>query len=44
LCHALGACTNFKPVHRRLLKMTLEQLQLLEQQIVQLDQDLATLL
>jgi transposase len=44
LCDALGACTELKPVYRRLLKMTLEQLQLLEQQIGQLDQELATLL
>ena len=44
LCDALGACTELKPVYRRLLKMTLEQLHLLEQQIGQLDQELATLL
>ena len=44
LCDALGACTELKPVYRRLLKMTLEQLQFLEQQIGQLDQELATLL
>ena len=44
LCDALGACTELKPVYRRLLKMALEQLQLLEQQIGQLDQELATLL
>src|SRR4029077_5580387 len=31
LCDALGACTELDPVYRRLLKMTLEQLQLLEQ-------------
>ena len=36
LCDALGACTDFKPVYRRLLKMALEQLQFLEQQIGQL--------
>jgi transposase len=41
---ALGACTDLKPVYRRLLKMVLEQLQFLEQQIGQLDQELATLL
>jgi transposase len=41
---ALGAYTDLKPVYRRLLKMALEQLQLLEQQIAQLDQELATLL
>jgi transposase len=44
LCDALGACTDLKPVYRRLLKMALEQLQFLEQQIGQLDQELATLL
>src|SRR5262249_13821345 len=33
-----------KPLYRRLLKMALEQLQILEQQISQLDQELATLL
>ena len=41
LCDALGACTDLKPVYRRLLKMALEQLQFLEQQIGQLDQELA---
>ncbi len=41
---ALGACTDLKPVYRRLLKMALEQLQILEQQISQLDQEMATLL
>src|SRR5438876_1924846 len=44
LCDALGACRELKPVYRRLLKMTLEHLQILEQQIGQLDQELATLL
>ena len=44
LCDALGACTDLKPVYRRLLKMALEQLQFLEQQIGQLDQELAILL
>jgi transposase len=44
LCDALGACADLKPVYRQLLKMTLEQLQFLEQQIIQLDQELATLL
>ncbi len=38
LCDALGACTELNPVHRRLLKIALEQLQFLEQQIGQLDQ------
>jgi transposase len=42
LCDALGACTDLKPVYRRLLKMALEQLQFLEQQIGQLDQEMAS--
>src|SRR6267143_1574675 len=41
---AHGACTDLKPVYRRLLKMVLEQLQFLEQQIGQLDQEMASLL
>jgi transposase len=44
LCDALGACTDLKPVYRRLLKMALEQLQFLEQQISQLDREIASLL
>ncbi len=44
LCDALGECTDLKPVYRRLLKMALEQLQFLEQQIGQLDQEMAALL
>jgi len=44
LCDALGACTELNPVYRRLLKMTLEELQLLDQQIVQLEQEIASLL
>src|SRR5947207_2754739 len=44
LCDALGACTDLKPVYRRLLKMVLEQLQILEQQIGQLDKEMASLL
>ena len=44
LCDALGACTDLKPVYRRLLKMALEQLQFLEQQIGQLDKEMASLL
>jgi transposase len=44
LCDALGACADLKPVYRRLLKMALEQLQFLEQQIGQLDQEMASLL
>jgi transposase len=44
LCDALGACTDLKPVYRRILKMVLEQLQFLDQQIGQLDQEMAMLL
>src|SRR5207253_7315374 len=33
LCDALGACTELNPVYRRLLKMFLEELQLIDQQI-----------
>ena len=44
LCDALGACTDLNPVYRRLLKMALEQLQFLEQQMSQLDQEMASLL
>jgi transposase len=44
LCDALGACTELNPVYRRLLKMALEQLQFLEQQVGQLDQEIASLL
>src|SRR2546429_2824795 len=43
LCDALGACTELNAVYRRLLlKMTLEELQLLEQQVGQLDQEMAS--
>jgi transposase len=44
LCDALGACTELNPVYRRLLKMFLEELQLIDQQIGQLDKEMATLL
>ena len=44
LCDALGACTELNPVYRRLLKMMLEELQFLEQQIGKLDQEMASLL
>jgi transposase len=44
LCDALGACRELNPVYRRLLKMALEELQLTEQQIDQLDQEIANLL
>lgn|GEM_PF-5562765 len=41
LCNALGACTELNPVYRRLLKMALEELQFIEEQIDQLDQESA---
>jgi transposase len=44
LCDALGACTELNPVYRRLLKMFLEELQLIDQQVGQLDKEMATLL
>jgi transposase len=44
LCDALAACTELNPVYRRLLKMVLEELQFLEQQIVRLEQEMASLL
>ena len=44
LCDALGACTTLHPVYRRLLTMVLEELRLLEAQIGQLDQEMASLL
>src|ERR1700737_4494512 len=40
LCDALGACTELNPVYRRLIKMALQELQFLEQQIGQLDQEI----
>jgi len=44
LCDALGACKELNAVYRRLVKMALEDLQLVEQQIGQLDQEIASLL
>jgi transposase len=44
LCDALGACTELNPVYRRLLKMMLEELRLIDEQIDQLDQEMANLL
>ena len=41
---ALGACTELNPVYRRLVNMALTDLQLIEQQIGQLDQEIASLL
>jgi transposase len=44
LCDALGASKELRPIYRRLLTLFLEELQLIDQQISQLDQELATLL
>ena len=41
---ALGACTELNPLYRRLVKLTIEGLQFVEQQISQLDQEIASLL
>jgi len=41
---ALGACTGLNTVYRRLLKMMLEELRLIDEQIGQLDQEMANLL
>src|SRR5256884_5995046 len=41
---ALGACTELNPVYRRLVKMALVDLELIEQQIGQLEQEIASLL
>jgi transposase len=44
LCDALGACTELNPVYRQLIKMALEEVEFLEQQMGQLDQEIANLL
>jgi transposase len=44
LCDALGASAELNPVYRRLLKMALEEFQLIDEQIGQLDQEMAGLL
>jgi transposase len=44
LCDALSASTELNPVYRRLLKMMLEELRLIDEQIDQLDQEMANLL
>src|SRR6202521_4302733 len=41
---ALGACQGLNPVYRRLVRMALADLQLLERQLDQVDQELANLL
>jgi transposase len=44
LCDAFSACPTLNPVYRRLLKLTLEELQLIEDHLAQLDQQMAQLL
>jgi transposase len=44
LSDALGACTELNPVYRWLVRLALDDLQLIEQQIGQLDQQIASLL
>lgn len=44
LWDALGACTELNDVYRRLLKMALEELQLIEQQREKLEKEIAALL
>ncbi|HXW90861.1 MAG TPA: IS110 family transposase [Terriglobales bacterium] len=44
LSDALGACRQLNPVYRRLIKLALQGLQVLEQQIDQLDLEIASLL
>ena len=40
----LGACTELNPIYRRLVKLALEDLELIERQVDQLDQQIASLL
>ena len=44
LCDAFGACADLHPVYRRLLKLTLEELRVIEDHLAQLDQQMAQLL
>jgi transposase len=44
LCDALGACTELNPVYRRLVRLALDDLHVIEQQIGQLDKEMANLL
>src|SRR5215510_4129994 len=44
LCDVLGACQEMNSTYRRLLKMALEELDMMEKQIGQLDQEMADLL
>jgi transposase len=41
---AMGVCKTLHPVYRRLLRMTLEELRMIEDQIRELDQQMASLL
>jgi transposase len=44
LVDALGACAELNQVYRRLLTLALQELQFIEQQMAQLDQEIASLL
>jgi transposase len=44
LSDALGACSELHPVYRQLLKMALDELRLIDEQIGRLDQEMAGLL
>jgi transposase len=44
LCDALGACTDLHPVYRRLLALTLDELDVIERHLHLLDEELAQLL
>jgi transposase len=44
LCDAFSACTTLNPVYRRLVKLALEELRLIEDHLGQLDQQMAQLL
>src|SRR4029079_12818923 len=41
---AFGACADLHPVYRRLVKLTLDEFRLIEDQLAQLDQQMAQLL
>src|SRR3984893_12057023 len=44
LRNAFGACADLHPVYRRLVKLTLEELRVIEDRLTQLDQQMAELL
>jgi transposase len=44
LADALGVCTDLHPVYRRLLKLTLAELEVIDDHLVQLDREMAALL